>query len=87
MKTIDTGITENDLMQALVEEFNQQYRQPGEFSLFDFMQAAGCGEKSARKFIAEQLAAGKLTSRRVKCGEAGRGWETVYSRALISPAK
>ena len=65
-RTIDTGLTENQLLTAVVEAYRREHeRLPGEFTRREFMQAAKVGEKVAKKYLAEQVAAGKLTTRTI----------------------
>lgn len=80
MSIIDTGLNESDFITALAAEYRQQYRQPGEFTVQEFLTASGRGTiDGAREFLEGKVAAGELSKREGVI--VGRARATVYRRA------
>jgi hypothetical protein len=78
-KTIDTGITENDLLAELAAAYQTAHRQPGDVDKWMFSAATGLSLNSAARVLREKAAKGELVEERVL--ENGK-WILVYRRGI-----
>lgn len=60
-------VTEDTLIQALIDDYNSRFRKPGEFSIQEFYERSGCVGtlKTAKAYLDGQAKAGKLHRRDV----------------------
>lgn len=70
MTTIDTGLSENELLAELARELQEQEykptREPGDFTLKELMKVSGLGKDKAREFLQAKCKAGTLVLLRVR---------------------
>jgi hypothetical protein len=62
-RVIDTGITENELLQSLTAELLSMVRRPGDVTVNDLMKTTGLTEGIVRDELEKKVKAGELSKR------------------------
>lgn len=75
-QSVTPGFTYEEWFTELANEYKMQFKQPGEFSVRDFMLTTGGTEENCRDYLERKVKAGKLRKRTGVICDKGR--HTVY---------